>query len=547
MDRKYSLGSFTDYTYYDSSTKRPVKVVAARITALIDIPRHGVKAGDQGGFVSSKHCLSQDGDAWIGKDAYVGMTLYAFRKKDPLITGNALVTEKAVVLNSRIDQMAVISGNAFVNESIVRGFATVSGNAVVLGSELLHQSKVVEQVTIRRSLLQDNASVMGETVIGSSKLTCNATVSGNVVVSSSTLRDDVFVADNARVAGSHLIKKVYVAGRCSVQRSFITGDTDVLESVTISEGCYLEGTNILSGKLLILPGSHIRNEEIHSDVSKYSYSSPQEVHRLADGVRPVQVDATVPHTPDLSYPPVPAEPQRTLPVGTAVFAPKATKISIPESTANRFRSSTQNMKLRLDDMIDAVLKQEILAFDKSQEVLQAQQQQAHDLKKELSARLAEEFSPTDELQGLIEIVEGIEQAYNEYTTDVVKLIKYPLMTDLSVPEVEDFVICLRKAKRVLLTGNPAKIGPEVDKLERAFIKAENKVLTARQSTLNDDKRKKLQSAEKMFAIVFNEGAAKNEKQVSLKAGMKALEGVIHVSDEAVTAIKEKAGLLAIEA
>lgn len=547
MTRKYSLGPLVDYTYLDSSTQRPVQVSASRITALIDIPRHGVKAGDLGGFVSSKHCLSQDDDAWIAEDAYVGMTLYAFRTKNPIITGNALVTKKAVVLDSRVDQMAIVTENAFVHNSIIRGFAAVGGNAIVTGSELLDQSGVAERSIIRRSLLQDRAAVTGSAVIGSSKLAGKATVTDSVVISSSTLRDDVYASEEARVSGSHLINKVFVTGRCSVQRSFITGDTEIIESVTVAEGSYLEGNNTLSGKLYILPGSHIRNENIHGDVSRYSYNSPQEIHRLADGVPPVRVDATLPHTPDLSYPPVPAEPERLYPDGNESNAQKMVRISVPASTAAKFRSSTQSMKLRLDDMIDAALAKEIFAFDKNKEVLHLEQQRAHDLKKELSSRLAEEFAPTDELQGLIDIVEGIENAYNEYTTDVVKLIKYPLMSDLSVPEVENFVICLRKTKRVLLTGNPEKIAYEVDLLERAFIKAESKVLTAQQTTLSAENRKKLQSAEKMFAIVFDDGAAKNEKQMSLKAGMKALEGVVHVSDKAITAVKEKAGLLAIEA
>jgi len=42
-----------------------------RIRALRDIPRHNVKAGDLGGFIESEVNLSQEGDCWVGDNAYV--------------------------------------------------------------------------------------------------------------------------------------------------------------------------------------------------------------------------------------------------------------------------------------------------------------------------------------------------------------------------------------------------------------------------------------------------------------------------------------------
>lgn len=45
--------------------------VLHRIRALRDIPRHGVKAGDLGGFVEAENNLSQDGNARVHGDAWV--------------------------------------------------------------------------------------------------------------------------------------------------------------------------------------------------------------------------------------------------------------------------------------------------------------------------------------------------------------------------------------------------------------------------------------------------------------------------------------------
>ena len=45
--------------------------VLHRIRALLDIPWHGVKAGELGGFVEGENNLSQDDNAWVRGDACV--------------------------------------------------------------------------------------------------------------------------------------------------------------------------------------------------------------------------------------------------------------------------------------------------------------------------------------------------------------------------------------------------------------------------------------------------------------------------------------------
>jgi hypothetical protein len=54
-----------------------------QIRALKDIPRHGVKAGDLGGWIESEKNLSHEGDCWISGNAQVF--------EDARIGGNALV------------------------------------------------------------------------------------------------------------------------------------------------------------------------------------------------------------------------------------------------------------------------------------------------------------------------------------------------------------------------------------------------------------------------------------------------------------------------
>ena len=93
-----------------------------RIRALKDIPPHGVKKGDLGGFVESEKNLSQDGDCWISGNAIV------FR--DALVSENALVYEYAMVHgNAQVLGNARVYGNAEVcANSLVGGYARVYGD-----------------------------------------------------------------------------------------------------------------------------------------------------------------------------------------------------------------------------------------------------------------------------------------------------------------------------------------------------------------------------------------------------------------------------------
>lgn len=94
------------YELTDVSTtyRANIRTTTYRIRALRDIPRHGVKAGDLGGWISSKSNLSQYDDAWVGGDAVV--------LQDALVANNASVCDKAFIA-----AYAVISSSATVGGS----------------------------------------------------------------------------------------------------------------------------------------------------------------------------------------------------------------------------------------------------------------------------------------------------------------------------------------------------------------------------------------------------------------------------------------------
>lgn len=110
--KKYELIEVDDIFFGSRKLKQ--------VRALIDIPRHNVRAGDLGGFVENEYILSHDGDCWIGKksEAYKGT----------FIQDNALLTDHSVIAIGTI-----LSGNCSVREwSEVVG-CNIGGNVNIVG------------------------------------------------------------------------------------------------------------------------------------------------------------------------------------------------------------------------------------------------------------------------------------------------------------------------------------------------------------------------------------------------------------------------------
>ena len=158
-----------------------------------------------------------------------------------------------------------------------------------------------------------------------------------------------------------------------------------------------------------------------------------------------------------------------------------------------------------------------------------------------------ENAGSNDLRKYTAVIDQIEAEYEAYTTDVVKLIKYPGMVDTSIPEVGQFVLKLRVAKRSIKTAQVEELAVLSETLELAFLNAENRVQTLAASHLDENKKKSLKTAEKMFSIACDEASPEPEKRLGYKAGMRALEGIVRVSDAAKDNMRSRIGILELEA
>jgi serine acetyltransferase len=160
--------------------------------------------------------------------------------------------------------------------------------------------------------------------------------------------------------------------------------------------------------------------------------------------------------------------------------------------------------------------------------------------KELPAG-AEELS--DALIAFNEITASIAS----YETDIVKIIKYPVMTDRTDAMTRAMGKALNVATRLSRKPGSDAFENAVSELEDAFLAAESNALKIAGTSLSEEDRKKTERAKDLLAIAANEGSAENEKKVAFKQAFKQLEGAVVVPESAIDAFRIKIGLKELEA
>jgi hypothetical protein len=141
----------------------------------------------------------------------------------------------------------------------------------------------------------------------------------------------------------------------------------------------------------------------------------------------------------------------------------------------------------------------------------------------------------------------IEQKYEEYAKDIVKIIKYPIMADLTDSYTAAFHSALRKTQRFFDEGEMSAYKDSLDTLEDAFHVAESNARKISLSQLLPDERNKVTDARQMLALAMNDVSSETEKKNAFKGAMRNLEGIVAVPDAAIASLRQQIGLLEIEA
>lgn len=174
--KKLNVFEFTGKTMsYDGYT-------VYQIRAVCDLPRHNVKEGDIGGWISRRSNLSCDGKSWIEKDSIV----YGLSE----VKNGAIVSGKSVVKHSIIEDSEVCEST--VVESKIRDFSDVDSSTFV--NSTLSSAYVYNSSAKNTSLIE--SCVDDSTIVGNSEdiyvIEC-PTVSGSEITGSMVIRDEEII------------------------------------------------------------------------------------------------------------------------------------------------------------------------------------------------------------------------------------------------------------------------------------------------------------------------------------------------------------------
>lgn len=142
-----------------------------------------------------------------------------------------------------------------------------------------------------------------------------------------------------------------------------------------------------------------------------------------------------------------------------------------------------------------------------------------------------------------------------YELDAVKILDFPLMTDMREPAT----LALHKALKHALSLEPKDIRSvkfvdaatspfslAVNDLDVAFHAAEAEAHRVVWSRFSSDERRRLATAKNLLRIAMDSAASDSERQMAYKRVFKELEGLIRIPDQAVLAL-EKSHMLSLAA
>lgn len=171
-----------------------------------------------------------------------------------------------------------------------------------------------------------------------------------------------------------------------------------------------------------------------------------------------------------------------------------------------------------------------------------------------AARLESRSAPTapgvsheDQLTRLFAEHDETDRRWLDYELDVAKLIAFPAMSDGRQPLTAAFL----RAKRVADGLRPPTVTTKVsdDALAQyadavhdyavAFDVAERDARRLRDSSFSEDERRRLSRAQQLLKVAVDDAASPAERQVAYRRVREELDGLIVLSDDAVTVLEKK--------
>lgn len=265
-----------------------------QLQALRDIPEHGVKAGDMGGYVTRKNTLSHEGSCWVGGEAQ--LIGYVF------VDGNAYVGDKALlnapleVQSIYIEENAKVYGNTQIDYDLgtYRDDITIKGNAKIYGNAFLEG---VMEISDEVEIYGDAEIKPGVRVLGNSKIYDNAVLNKRCRVIDTIVNGLAEIGEGDRIRNGKLDttgingsdgetqKFDALKERNATQKSYI----EKLESEL-----YLHAVSSVENHKEIPNGQNYENLEFFHEITANIDSYATDIVKIIK--YPAMVDPSVPET-----------------------------------------------------------------------------------------------------------------------------------------------------------------------------------------------------------------------------------------------------------
>ena len=156
-------------------------------------------------------------------------------------------------------------------------------------------------------------------------------------------------------------------------------------------------------------------------------------------------------------------------------------------------------------------------------------------------------APSDLVARLFAEHDEITARWLDYELDVAKLIAFPAMSDGRQPLTAAFLRAKKTADALRPASADAKVTEQqvteylqaVGDYAVAFEIAEKDARRLRDSTFTEPERKRLERAQQLLKVAVDESATQAERNVAYKRVREELDGLILLSDDAVTVLEKQ--------
>lgn len=392
-----------------------------------------------------------------------------------------------------IDFHAEVLGNVSVSEdAFIGGTARVICNAADCNIEISGKAKI-----------SGRSKVTLKTPHGAVGLALSSVITGNTKISDSASVNNV---------------------------EFIDGDVDIYASATmysvrqitgrvlIGGDAYIDNDVVIAGNTRIMQNAVVESSAVVTDCRLYGSSVVYSGEDIKDETR-----------------------------GELPGSKKKVADSFEEATANALkglwgRATSKNSKEAVQ-----FSREEMKLLEEAKKLAEERAVLAKEKSELMKSSEPTPISQVDlETADAIVLLGEINAKYESYETDIVKIIKYPAMTDSTYDPTAEMQMALGKANRLSL--NPAHAGfvAAVEAAEKAFRKAESFALKTASTMLSATDKKKVGKVDDLLAIASNDASTQHEKKIAFQQAFKHLEGIIVVPEVAVETFKVKIGLKELE-